>query len=69
MRIIGGLLGYDACWLGGRLSSHAWRTRAILAHLPVKTHVSWPLDKLVLKNRAQAAILAYEMGIVELGSR
>jgi len=27
------------------------------------------LDKLDLQNRVQAAILAYEVGLVELGSR
>jgi DNA-binding NarL/FixJ family response regulator len=35
----------------------------------VKTHVARLLDKLELQNRVQAAILAYEAGLVELGSR
>ena len=35
----------------------------------VKTHVARVLDKLELRNRVQAAILAYETGLVELGTR
>jgi DNA-binding NarL/FixJ family response regulator len=35
----------------------------------VKTHVARVLDKLELQNRVQAAILAYEVGLVELGAR
>jgi DNA-binding NarL/FixJ family response regulator len=35
----------------------------------VKTHVGRLLDKLEAQNRVQAAILAYESGLVELGSR
>ena len=35
----------------------------------VKTHVARVLDKLELQNRVQAAILAYETGLVELGTR
>jgi DNA-binding NarL/FixJ family response regulator len=35
----------------------------------VKTHVARVLDKLELQNRVQVAIVAYEVGLVELGSR
>ncbi len=34
----------------------------------VKTHVARVLDKLEVSNRVQAAILAYESGLVELGT-
>jgi DNA-binding NarL/FixJ family response regulator len=41
----------------------------VVGETTVKTHVAWLLDKLELHNRVQAAILAYEVGLVELGSR
>jgi DNA-binding NarL/FixJ family response regulator len=41
----------------------------VLGEATVKTHVARLLDKLELSNRVQAAILAYEAGLVELGSR
>jgi len=34
-----------------------------------KTHVARILDKLELQNRVQAAIPAYETGLVEFGTR
>ncbi len=40
-----------------------------LGETTVKTHVARVLDKLELSNRVQAAIVAYESGLVELGSR
>ncbi len=41
----------------------------VVGEATVKTHVARLLDKLELSNRVQAAILAYESGLLELGSR
>jgi DNA-binding NarL/FixJ family response regulator len=41
----------------------------VLGETTVKTHVARVLNKLELSNRVQAAIVAYESGLVELGSR
>jgi DNA-binding NarL/FixJ family response regulator len=41
----------------------------VVGEATVKTHVARVLDKLELQNRVQAAILAYETGLLELGSR
>ena len=41
----------------------------VLGEATIKTHVARVLDKLGLQNRVQAAILAYETGLVELGTR
>lgn len=41
----------------------------VVGETTVKTHVARMLDKLDLQNRVQAAIFAYETGLVELGSR
>ena len=41
----------------------------VLGEATIKTHVARVLDKLELQNRVQAAILAYETGLVELGTR
>jgi DNA-binding NarL/FixJ family response regulator len=41
----------------------------VVGETTVKTHVARLLDKLDLQNRVQAAILAYESGLVELGAR
>jgi DNA-binding NarL/FixJ family response regulator len=41
----------------------------VVGEATVKTHVVRLLDKLELSNRVQAAIVAYESGLVELGSR
>jgi DNA-binding NarL/FixJ family response regulator len=41
----------------------------VLGEATIKTHVARILDKLELQNRVQAAILAYETGLVEFGRR
>jgi DNA-binding NarL/FixJ family response regulator len=41
----------------------------VVGEATVKTHVARVLDKLELQNRVQAAILAYETGLLELGTR
>lgn len=41
----------------------------VVGEATVKTHVARVLDKLELENRVQAAILAYETGLAELGDR
>jgi DNA-binding NarL/FixJ family response regulator len=41
----------------------------VVGETALKTHVARVLDNLDLQSRVQAAILAYEVGLVELGSR
>jgi len=54
--------------LGQGLSNRELADRLVLSEATVKTHVGRILAKLGLQSRAQAVVLAYEAGVVTVGS-
>jgi DNA-binding NarL/FixJ family response regulator len=54
--------------VAGGLSNAEIADRLVLSPLTIKTHVARILDKLDLRDRIQAVVLAYETGIIRPGS-
>jgi DNA-binding NarL/FixJ family response regulator len=55
--------------VAGGLSNAEVADRLVLSPLTIKTHVARILDKLNLRDRIQAVVLAYETGIVRPGRK
>jgi DNA-binding NarL/FixJ family response regulator len=54
--------------LGAGLSNSEIASALSLSDATIKTHVSKVLQKLALRDRVQAAIFAYESGLIEPGA-